>query len=86
MLRKTSCVCCHLRTMCHACRQGFGHVVEAANQLIEILKEKGPEEAVDIDDAAQRVALEVSMSPSVLVISSCLSTTHCLHAHVFGEE
>ncbi|CAL8468775.1 g8316 [Coccomyxa elongata] len=40
-------------------RQGFRHVLEPANQLIEILRERGPEKAVDIDDAAQRVALEV---------------------------
>ncbi|EIE22263.1 cytochrome P450 [Coccomyxa subellipsoidea C-169] len=40
-------------------RQGFGHVVEAANQLIQVLKERGADKAVDIDDAAQRVALEV---------------------------
>ncbi|KAK9915327.1 hypothetical protein WJX75_007673 [Coccomyxa subellipsoidea] len=40
-------------------RQGFGHVLEATSQLIQVLKQRGPEKAVDIDDAAQRVALEV---------------------------
>lgn len=50
---------CHLKILRCACRHGFGHVLEAASQLVDILKERGPEKAVDIDDAAQRVALEV---------------------------
>ncbi len=52
-------VWCHVKIVRCACRQGFKHVLEPANQLIEMLKERGPEKAVDIDDAAQRVALEV---------------------------
>jgi hypothetical protein len=36
-------------------------VLEATSQLIQVLKQRGPEKAVDIDDAAQRVALEVTL-------------------------
>jgi hypothetical protein len=43
-------------------RQGFDHVLAAAHQLIEALKARGPEKEVDMDNAAQRVALEVSLS------------------------
>lgn len=44
--------------MC-GCRQGFGYVLEAMDQLVEVLKARGPDKAVDIDNVAQRVALEV---------------------------
>ncbi|KAK9901112.1 hypothetical protein WJX75_006543 [Coccomyxa subellipsoidea] len=30
-------------------RQGFGHVLEAASQLLQVLKQRGPDQAVDID-------------------------------------
>ena len=42
------------------CRQGFTYVLEAVDQLIAVLKERGSERAVDMDDAAQRVSLEVT--------------------------
>ena len=42
-----------------SCRKGFHHVVHANNQLIEILKTRGPGTAVDIDNAASRITLDV---------------------------
>ena len=45
----------------HTCRQGFKHVVSAANQLIEALKARGPAREVDIDNMAQRVTMEVRL-------------------------
>ena len=41
------------------CRQGFTYVLEAVDQLVAVLKERGSERAVDMDDAAQRVSMEV---------------------------
>ena len=35
-------------------------MLEAVDQLIAVLKERGLERAVDMDDAAQRVSLEVT--------------------------
>lgn len=43
-------------------------MLEAAHQLISLLKARGPEKPVDIDDAAQRVALEVLTSPLIHII------------------
>ena len=45
--------------MTRTCRQGFRHVVSAADQLNEGLKARGPAREVDIDNMAQRVTLEV---------------------------
>ena len=36
-------------------------MLEAVDQLIAVLKERGSERAVDMDDAAQRVSLEVNL-------------------------
>ena len=54
---------CQLRNALHqhTCRQGFKHVVSAANQLIEALKARGPAREVDIDNMAQRVTMEVRL-------------------------
>ena len=40
------------------CRKGFHYVVKANEQLIQILKEWGPNKIVDIDNAASRIALD----------------------------
>lgn len=34
-------------------------MLEAVDQLVAVLKERGSERAVDMDDAAQRVSMEV---------------------------
>ena len=40
-------------------RRGFHHVVHANNQLIDILKARGPSAVVDMDNAASRITLDV---------------------------
>lgn len=40
-------------------RKGFHHVVSTNERLIEALQAAGPDTAVDIDNAAQRVTLDV---------------------------
>ncbi len=46
------------------CRQGFTYVLEANEQLRRALKALEPERAVDMDDAAQRVSMEVPSAPT----------------------
>ena len=40
-----------------ACRNGLPHVVSIVGQLVEALKELGPDAVVDMDAAAQRESL-----------------------------
>lgn len=41
------------------CRRGFHYVVHANEQLISILRARGPQKPVDIDNAASRITLDV---------------------------
>ena len=62
-------------------------MLEATSQLIQVLKQRGPEKAVDIDDAAQRVALEVTWhfplqltheNTGCQIWSACKNLKHCI--------
>ena len=64
-------------------RQGFTYVLEANEQLRAALKALGPERAVDMDDAAQRVSMEVPFF--FPIIPSVASACYCGSAHGSAE-
>jgi hypothetical protein len=45
--------------MCGQCRHGFGYVVEVAERLVRTLKQCGPEDAINIDEAVKRQTMDV---------------------------
>lgn len=56
------------------CRHGFGSVVKFTEQITQLLRDKGPQAVVDVDNVAQRESLDVI---GVVGFGKNFETTRC---------